>query len=56
VVQEKIVTRFVYKQTGAKKAEEGPAPISPSPRIDLADFRPVSVFKIIVNQGGNDEK
>ena len=56
VVQEKIVTRVVYKKTVAQKDKEGPAPISPPPRIDLADFRPVNVFKIIVSQGGNDEK
>ncbi|MGH9834542.1 MAG: hypothetical protein ACREBD_24165 [Blastocatellia bacterium] len=56
VVQEKIVTRVVYKQTGAQKAKEGPAPIAPPPRIDLADFRPVNEIKIIVSHGGNDEK
>jgi hypothetical protein len=53
---EKIVTRVVYKQTGAKKDKEGPAPISPPSRADLADFRPVSEIKIIVSRGGNDEK
>jgi hypothetical protein len=56
VVKVKIVTRVVYKNTDAKKAKEGPAPISPPPRIDLADFRPVSEIKIIVSHGGNDEK
>jgi hypothetical protein len=56
VVQEKIVTRVVYKKTGAPIVKEGPAPISPPPRTDLADFRPVSEIKIIVSHGGNDEK
>jgi hypothetical protein len=56
VVQEKIVTRLVYKKTRAQKAKESAAPISPSPRIDLADFRPVNEIKIIVSPGGNDEK
>jgi hypothetical protein len=56
VVQEKIVTRVVYKQTDAPKAKGGPAPISPPPRIALANFRPVSEIKIIVSRGGNDEK
>jgi hypothetical protein len=56
VIQQKIVTRVVYKQTGEPKAKEGPAPNSPPPRIDLADFRPVSEIKIIVSHGGNDEK
>jgi hypothetical protein len=56
VIQEKIVTRFVYKQTGAKKAKEGPAPISPPTRIDLAHFRPVGEIKLIVIPGGNNEK
>jgi hypothetical protein len=56
VIQEKIVTRVVYKNTGAQKARETPAPISIPPRIDLADFRPVSKIKIIVSHGGNDEK
>ena len=56
VIQEKIVTRFVYKQTGAKKAREAPAPISLPSRIDLADFRPVNEIKPIVIHGGNDEK
>jgi len=56
VPQVKIVTHVVYKNTGAQKGKEPPAPISPPPRIDLADFRPVNVFKIIVSQGGNDEK
>jgi len=53
---EKIVTHIVYKKTGAPKAKEGPAPISPPPRIDLADFRPVNELKIIVSPGGNDEE
>jgi hypothetical protein len=56
VVKERIVTHVVYKNTGARKAKEGPAPISTPPRIDLADFRPVSEIKIIVSPGGNDEK
>jgi len=56
VVQEKIVTRVVYKQTGVQEAKPAPAPISPPPRIDLADFRPVSEIKPIVIHGGNDEK
>ena len=56
VVQQKIVTRVVYKQIGTPKAKEGPAPSSLPPRIDLADFRPVSEIKIIVSHGGNDEK
>jgi len=56
VIQKEIVTRVVYKNTDAKKAKEGPAPISAPPRIDLADFRPVSEIKIIVSHGGNDEK
>jgi len=53
---EKIVTHIVYKKTGAPKVKEGPAPISPPPRIDLADFRPVNELKIIVSPGGNDEE
>src|SRR5262245_2675182 len=53
VFQEKIVTRVVYKKTDAPKAKEGPAPVSPPPRIDLANFRPVNEIKIIVSQGGN---
>jgi hypothetical protein len=56
VVQQKTVTRVVYKNTDAQKAKKVPAPISPPPRIDLADFRPVSQIKIIVSHGGNDEK
>jgi hypothetical protein len=56
VFKEKIVTRVVYKNTGAQKAQERSAPVSIPPRIDLADFRPVSEFKIIVSHGGNDEK
>jgi hypothetical protein len=56
VVQERIVTRVVYKQIGAKKAEKGPAPSSLPPRIDLADFRPVGEIKLIVIPGGNHEK
>jgi hypothetical protein len=56
VYQEKIVTRVVYKQTGAQNANKGSAPISTPPRIDLADFRPVNEIKIIVSHGGNDEK
>jgi hypothetical protein len=56
VYQEKIVKRVVYKETDAQKAQKGPASISPLPRIDLADFRPVNEIKIIVSQGGNDEK
>jgi hypothetical protein len=46
----------VYKNTDAQRAKKVPAPISPPPRIDLADFRPVSQIKIIVSHGGNDEK
>jgi hypothetical protein len=56
VVQERIVTHVVYKKTDAPKAKEGPAPVSPPPRIDLADFRPVSEIKPIVIHGGNDAK
>jgi hypothetical protein len=56
VVQEKIVTRFVYKKPDTPTAKGGPAPISPPPRIDLADFRPVNELKIIVSHGGNDEE
>jgi hypothetical protein len=56
VVQKKIVTRVVYKNTVVQKAKEDPASISPPSRIDLADFRPVSEIKIIVSHGGNDEK
>ena len=56
VIQEKIVTRFVYKKTVAQKDKEGPAPSSLPPRIDLADFRPVNEIKPIVIHGGNDEK
>jgi hypothetical protein len=56
VVQERIVTRIVYKKIEAPKAKEGPAPISPPPRIDLANFRPVNEIKVIVSHGGNDEK
>jgi hypothetical protein len=56
VVKERIVTRIVYKNTGARKAKEGPAPISTPSRIDLAGFRPVNELKIIVSHGGNDEK
>jgi hypothetical protein len=56
VFKEKVVTRVVYKNTGAPKAQERPAPVSIPPRIDLADFRPVSEIKIIVSHGGNDEK
>jgi hypothetical protein len=56
VVQERIVTRVVYKKTGAQKVKKGPAPISLPPRIDLADFRPVNEIKPIVIHGGKDEK
>jgi len=56
VVQKEIVTRIVYKNTDARKAKEGPAPISPPARIDLANFQPVSEIKPIVIHGGNDEK
>src|SRR5262245_35552706 len=56
LIQKKIVTRVVYKTTEAQKAKESPAPISLPPRIDLADFRPVSEIKIIVSHGGTDEK
>ncbi|HEY6402892.1 MAG TPA: hypothetical protein VI479_15850 [Blastocatellia bacterium] len=51
VIQKEIVTRVVYK-----KAKEGPTPISIPPRIDLAEFRPVSEIKLIVIHGGNNEK
>jgi len=50
------VTRVVYKNTGAQKATEGPTPSSLRPRIDLANFQPVSEIKPIVIHGGNDEK
>jgi hypothetical protein len=56
VVKEKIVTRVVYKNTGVQKATEGPTPSSLPPRIDLANFQPVSEIKPIVIHGGNDEK
>jgi hypothetical protein len=56
VVQEKIVTRVVYKTTGAQNAKKGLAPISPPPRIDLANFLPINDIKPIVIRGGNDEK
>lgn len=56
VVQEKIVTRVVYKKPDTPKAKEGPAPISPPHRIDLAEFRPVNEIKPTVIHGGNDEK
>jgi hypothetical protein len=56
VYQERIVTRVVSKETDAQKPKKGLAPISPPPRIDLAEFRPVNEIKIIVSQGGNDEK
>lgn len=56
VVQKIFVTRVVYKNTGVQKAKASPAPISPPPRIDLAAFRPVNEIKIIVSNGGNDEK
>lgn len=56
VVQKEIETRVVYKKTDTQKAKVDPAPVSPPPRIDLADFRPVNDIKIIVSQGGNDEK
>jgi hypothetical protein len=56
VYQEKIVTRFMYTNTGAPKTKAGPTPIALPPRVDLADFRPVNEIKIIVSQGGNDEK
>jgi hypothetical protein len=56
VVQKEIVTRVVYKRTGAQKTKVSPAPISPPPRIDLAHFRPVGEIKLIVIPGGNNEK
>ena len=56
VVQEKIVTRVVYKQIGAQNAPKGPAPSSLPSRIDLANFRPVSEIKPIVSHGGNNEE
>jgi hypothetical protein len=56
VIQEKIVTRVVYRNPSARKAKESPAPASPPTRIDLADFRPVNEIKIIVSHGGNDAK
>jgi hypothetical protein len=56
VVQERIVTRVVYKKPDTPKAKESPAPSSPPPRIDLANFRPVGEIKLIVIPGGNDEK
>jgi hypothetical protein len=56
VVRERVVTRVVYKNAGARKAKEGPAPVSLPPRGDLADFRPVSEIKIIVSHGGSDAK
>ena len=56
VVQERIVTRIVYKKSDTQKAKEGPAPSPLPPRIDLANFRPVNELKIIVSHGGNDEE
>jgi hypothetical protein len=56
VIREKIVTRIVYKNRIRQKAKEGPAPISTTPRSNLANFRPVSKLEIIVTPGGNDEK
>jgi hypothetical protein len=56
VVQKEIVTRVVYKETDAQRPKKGPASISPPPRIDLADFRPVSQIKPTIIHGGNDEK
>jgi hypothetical protein len=56
VVKEKIVTRVVYKNRGARKTKEGLAPISPATLSNLAKFRPVSKLEIIVTPGGNDEK
>jgi hypothetical protein len=56
VIQEIKVTRVVYKNTDVQKAKKGPAPVSLPPRIDLANFRPVSEIKPIVIHGGNDEK
>jgi hypothetical protein len=54
VIREKIVTRVVYKKT--QNAREGPAPVSPAIRSNLANFRPVSKLEIIITPGGNDEK
>src|SRR5262245_41028908 len=56
VVQEKIMTRVVYKKTEAQKAKVSPPPPPLIPRIELANFRPVSEIKIIVSHGGTDEK
>src|SRR5262245_2266637 len=56
VVHQRIVTRVVYKEADAPKVNKGLAPISPPPRIDLADFRPVNEIKPIVIHGGNDAK
>jgi hypothetical protein len=56
VARERVVTRVVYRNAGARKATEGPTPVSLPPRDDLADFRPVSAIKIIVSHGGSDAK
>jgi hypothetical protein len=57
VIQEKIVTRVMYKKSGAPKANEEPALITPTHGINLANFRPVNEIKpIVIVQGGNDEK
>jgi hypothetical protein len=56
VVQEKLVTRVIYKKTGAQKANERSAPVSVLPRIDLANFLPINDIKPIVIHGGKNEK
>lgn len=56
VIRTKIMTRVVYKQTGAQKNKVSPQPTPLPPRIDLANFRPVGEIKLIVIPGGNDEK
>ncbi len=56
LIQEKIVTRSVYKTAAPQKIKKNPATISIPPRSELANFRPVSEIKPIVIQGGNDEK
>jgi hypothetical protein len=57
VIQEKIVTRVVYRKSGAPNSKEEPALINPISRINLANFQPVSeINPIIISHGGTDEK
>jgi len=52
VVQEKIVTRVVYRKTGTQKSKENLTLNHPSSPGDLANFRPVNEIKIVVSHGG----